>query len=402
MTTTVLIVDDEAPLLKNLRGYLSSLDGKFRVLTATTAEDGLELVTNGGPLDVLVTDVRLPGMDGIELIRRARTVKPALPIVVMSAFGTEALKRQAKSEGALTFLEKPVDIEQFQHVLEDAASSGAGWSGRIGGLDIFDIAQLLAISGRRLGVRVTFKDFSGVLGFENGQLIHAATGNLQGEDAFFEMVRWAGGTFEELPDATPLRPNVSLPLSQLMIEAARRRDEAEHKAEHEARTSPTAAVGSSSGGMEQPAARPGALASERGQHDTKEERHMAIKDLLQEFTGIEGFKGVAVFTAQGEMLESEVVGKYDIKSAGMYANNALLNAQKATDQMGVGRGNLVQVRAPQANVLMRCLNEATDFATTKAGKAHFHVIVVMDPEGNTGMASMIIDKVAAKIADELR
>ncbi|HHQ48416.1 MAG TPA: response regulator, partial [Acidobacteria bacterium] len=197
---TVLIVDDEAPLLKNLRGYLSSLGGKFRVLTATTAEDGLELVANGGPLDVLVTDVRLPGMDGIELVRKVRTLKPGLPIVVMSAFGTEALKRQAKSEGALTFLEKPVDLEQFRRVLEEAASSGAGWSGRIGGLDIFDITQLLAMSGRRLGVRITFKQLSGVLGFEGGQLVHASTGKLRGEEAFFAMVRWAGGTFEELPD----------------------------------------------------------------------------------------------------------------------------------------------------------------------------------------------------------
>ena len=129
---------------------------------------------------------------------------------------------------------------------------------------------------------------------------------------------------------------------------------------------------------------------------------MAIKDHLQEFTGIEGFKAAAVFTAQGEILESETVGKYDIKSVGMYANNALLNAQKATDQMGVGRGNMMQIRAPQASILMRCLNEATDFAATKEGKAHFHTIVVMDPEGNMGMATMILDKVVGKIAEELR
>jgi hypothetical protein len=86
----------------------------------------------------------------------------------------------------------------------------------------------------------------------------------------------------------------------------------------------------------------------------------------------------------------------------MFANNALLNAQKATDQMGVGRGNLMQIRAPKAIVLMRCLNEATDFAATKEGKAHVHAVVVMEPEGNVGMATMILDKAIAKVADELR
>ena len=129
---------------------------------------------------------------------------------------------------------------------------------------------------------------------------------------------------------------------------------------------------------------------------------MAVKDHLNDFQTIEGFRGAAVFTAQGEMIEGLAQGKVDIKTIGMFANNALLNAQKATDQMGVGRGNLMQIRAPQAVVLMRCLNEATDFAATKEGKAHFHVVVVMDPEGNTGMASMMLDKAVGHIAEELR
>ncbi len=129
---------------------------------------------------------------------------------------------------------------------------------------------------------------------------------------------------------------------------------------------------------------------------------MAVKDHLEEFRAIEGFRGVAVFTPQGEMLESVTNGSWDIKSVGLFANNALLNAQKATDQMGVGRGNMMQVRAPKASVIMRCLNEATDFSQTAAGKAHFHTVVVMDPEGNTGMTGMILDKVVGRIADDVR
>lgn len=129
---------------------------------------------------------------------------------------------------------------------------------------------------------------------------------------------------------------------------------------------------------------------------------MAIKEHLAEFESIEGFKGIAVFTAGGEMIDSLTKGKVDIKAIGMYANNALLNAQKATDEMGVGRGNQMQIRAPQAIVLMRCLNEATDFAASKEGKAHFHTVVLLEAEGNTGMATMILEKIVGKIAEELR
>jgi len=351
-------------------------------------------------VDLLLTDVRLPGMDGIELVRTVRKTRPGLPVIVMSAFGTSALQRTARAEGALRFLEKPVDLEDLRLTLEEATSEASGWSGTVGGLDIFDVTQLLAMSGRSLTVEVTFGNLTGRLTFQHGQLVHASAGELEGEAAFFEMARWAGGTFREVPDADAagLEPNVTVALSHLMIEAARRRDEAERGPDK----SRTRAAGVSSGGQSKPAVPGPASAAGGSRHDGEEERQMAIKDHLQEFTGIEGFKAAAVFTAQGEMIESETVGKYDIKSVGMYANNALLNAQKATDQMGVGRGNLMQIRAPKATVMMRCLNEATDFAATKEGKAHFHTVVVMDPEGNMGMASMILDRVAARIADELR
>ncbi len=129
---------------------------------------------------------------------------------------------------------------------------------------------------------------------------------------------------------------------------------------------------------------------------------MAIRDHLNELQGATGFLGAAVFSPQGEMLDGFATTGMDIKSVGMFANNALLNAQKATDQMGVGRGNFMQVRAPQAIVLMRCLNEATDFSANATGKAHFHTVAIMSPEGNVGMAGMLLDRIVGKIAEEVR
>jgi predicted regulator of Ras-like GTPase activity (Roadblock/LC7/MglB family) len=129
---------------------------------------------------------------------------------------------------------------------------------------------------------------------------------------------------------------------------------------------------------------------------------MAIKEELGKFRDIEGFQAVAVFTANGEMVENVTKKKIDINNIGLHANNALLNAQKATEEMKVGRGNLMEIRAPQAVVMMRCLNEATDFSATKAGRAHFHTVVVLDPDGNAAMAKMILDSVVEKVAEELR
>ncbi len=399
MSLKILIVDDEVPLLKNLQGYLSSLGDRFQVVTATNAEEGLAVLERDDDYDVLVTDVRLPGMDGIELVRSVKAKNPALPVVVMSAYGTAGLKRQARAEGALTFLEKPVDLEDFRAVLEEASAAGSGWSGTVGGLDIFDVTQLLAISGRSIAVRVTFGKRSGILMFQQGRLVHAATGELKGERAFFEMAHWSGGTFQQLPNPAPedVTPNVEMPLTQLMMEAARWRDEKNRKNPPD-----ESSTGERLSGGPIETAIPGTTPARSADPDqTKEEWLMGIKDHLQAFKDIDGFKAVAIFTAEGKMIESEVLGGYDIKTVGTYAHNTLLTAQQAADHEAVGPVNLVQIRTDKATILAHRINRATDIAPTRNGKAHFHTILVLAPEGNVGMAALILDKIANEIADGL-
>jgi CheY-like chemotaxis protein/predicted regulator of Ras-like GTPase activity (Roadblock/LC7/MglB family) len=394
----LLIVDDEAPLLKNLGSYLASFGDEFEVVTAATGEEALEVVEADPGIDLLLTDVRLPGIDGVDLVRRAAAKRPHLTVLVMTAFPSRDIRRAVTDLGALRYLEKPLDLKQLRQALLEAATSREGWSGSVGGLDLFDFTQLFALSGKSTAVRVAWGDRAGHMVFQEGALVHASTDDLDGEEAFYAMTRWRGGTLSETaqPDPTSLPHNIGASTNHLIMEAARMRDEEARGAANQ--ESPSSSVDDvldllSLAGQ----------GSGVGQTRNRKEVHvMAIKDHLAELEEVQGFQGAAVFTAQGEMLEGLAKGKLDIKTVGLYANNALLNAQKATDQMGVGRGNMVQIRAPQALVLMRCLNEATDFAATKEGKAHFHTVVVLEPEGNTGMASMLLDKAVAKVADELR
>jgi predicted regulator of Ras-like GTPase activity (Roadblock/LC7/MglB family) len=311
----------------------------------------------------------------------------------MTAYPSREMRRDAAAAGALRYIEKPLDLRQLRTLLLEATSNREGWSGAVGGLDIFDFTQLFAMSGKNTALRVTWRDLTGLLVFRDGNLTHASCGDLTGDDAFYFMTTWPGGIFEEVrPDTVRRsRSNVRSSTNHLVFEAARLRDERHRSRDgsHDDVSWSTARV-KRNGASHQPT-------DEKG-----EESEMAIKEHLAQFEGIEGFEGAAVFTAQGEMLEGLARSGMDIRTVGTFANNALLNAQKATDQMGVGRGNLMQIRAPKAIVLMRCLNEATDFAATKEGKAHFHTVVVLNPEGNVGMASMVLDKVVTKIAEEVR
>ncbi len=395
----LLLVDDEAQLARNIAEYLRSFPDEFDVVTALSGEEGVEIVSQR-EIDVLLTDVRLPGIDGIELVRRTLALRPGTKVIVMTAFGSAEVRQAALREGALRFLEKPVDLEELKNLL-GAIVREEGFSGQVGGIDIFDLAQLLALARRTHVVRVRCGRESGVLTFKDGSLAHASSGDLAGEEAFYLMARWLGGVFEEIPtrEAKKYRANVSVSTTHLLIEAARLRDEAEQLARPDAERTPTDAAGIVLDDIE--GASP-ATPTDAPRGKEREGSHMAIRDHLNELQGATGFVAAAVFSPQGEMLDGFATTGMDVKSVGLFANNALLNAQKATDQMGVGRGNFMQIRAPQAIVLMRCLNEATDFAASATGKAHFHTVVIMSPEGNVGMAGMLLDKIVGKIAEEVR
>jgi two-component system, cell cycle sensor histidine kinase and response regulator CckA len=106
----VLVVDDEA----NLRELLSrSLrDGGYRALQATDGAEALELVESGSePVDLVVTDVVMPGMDGRELGRRLAQIRPNLPVLYISAYEENDIFRRGSPSTSAPFLRKPFSQE---------------------------------------------------------------------------------------------------------------------------------------------------------------------------------------------------------------------------------------------------------------------------------------------------
>lgn len=286
--------------------------------------------------------------------------------------------------------------DYLQRTLKEGAHKRSGWSSSVGGFDIFDLVQLFVMTRKSIAIEVSCEfcgDQRGFLVFRDGHLVHASARGLSGEAAFYEMVEWDGGTFAEVAaqEAASLEPNISSSTNYLMMEAARLIDERERDPPLESQDPALVPEGGIAGDMTKMNSKP-----------RKENSIMAIKDHLSQLETVEGFQAVAIFNPQGELLEAIAKSRASIKTIGVFANNVLLNAQKATEQMGLGRGKVLEIHSPQAHLIMRCLNEATDFAVTKEGKVHIHAVVVMDPEGNIAMAELVLEKVIAAIAEELR
>ena len=114
----VLIVDDDPPLCELLR--LSLAEKGFSATTRASAEAALTTLSSR-EFDVMITDVRLPRMDGLELCRRVTAERPDLPVVVITAFGNLDSAVAAIRAGAHDFITKPVQIDEVGLVLERAA-----------------------------------------------------------------------------------------------------------------------------------------------------------------------------------------------------------------------------------------------------------------------------------------
>ena len=115
MKNRVLIVEDEEKLRRVLE--LQLLSAGFEVDKAGTAEDGLRLVDR---VDLVLTDLRLPGMDGMALLERIRRTDAGVPVIVMTAFGTIENAVQAMKAGAADFLPKPFSIDHLMAVVNKA------------------------------------------------------------------------------------------------------------------------------------------------------------------------------------------------------------------------------------------------------------------------------------------
>ncbi len=114
----ILIVDDEPGICEVLRTALTT-DG-HRALAARSGEEALDLLGREA-FDLVITDLCMPGIDGVELLRRVSELAPDTPAIVITAYGSKETAIQAMRHGAVNYLEKPFDIEELrlhvQHAL---------------------------------------------------------------------------------------------------------------------------------------------------------------------------------------------------------------------------------------------------------------------------------------------
>ena len=111
----ILVVDDEQAQRETLAGILKKWG--HEVLLAGSAEEAVAML-DGQPIDVILTDLRMPGMSGVELLQKGQQARPDISVIIMTAFGTIDGAVEAMHKGASDFLTKPIDLDQLQIVVQ--------------------------------------------------------------------------------------------------------------------------------------------------------------------------------------------------------------------------------------------------------------------------------------------
>ena len=117
MFPTILIVDDEPSILKSLSGIL--MDEGFETITATNGYEALKQIEAESP-DLVLLDIWMPGLDGIDTLKEIRQAHPHIQVVMITGHGTIETAVNATKIGAYDFIEKPLNIDRVIVAINNA------------------------------------------------------------------------------------------------------------------------------------------------------------------------------------------------------------------------------------------------------------------------------------------
>ena len=184
----ILFVDDDPASRRVIERVLRAGVPAAKLTCVGEGEQALALLAEPG-VDLLITDLGMPGMDGIELLRQVANRRISVPVIVVTGRGGPTDETRALSGGAIEFFEKPIQAEPFIRCVQGLLAANEHRS-RIEGVSIAGFVQLLNMERKTCALRVTTPETQGVLFFSSGVLVDARQDERVGVAAALEIFTW--------------------------------------------------------------------------------------------------------------------------------------------------------------------------------------------------------------------
>ncbi len=220
---SILIVDDDSEFVQQLSSLLQQ-EG-FTVNGSTHPDEALELYRRFSP-DLVLTDLRMPDVSGFSVLKKIRDFDPNAKVVIITAYGEKETVAQAFRMGAAEFIDKPVMVDRLLSTLRTILEHDEqSLQGDLRMMSLASIIQINCEERNQALLTVRRQGREGRIYFNNGEIIHAETGELSGESAIYELLGWEDGTFQLKMGADLPEQTIHKGWSGLLLEGMRRIDE---------------------------------------------------------------------------------------------------------------------------------------------------------------------------------
>ncbi len=220
----ILVVDDVSVVRTFLVNKLKEFDDKLNFFVAGNGKEAVDcLETN--KIDLVLTDLEMPEMDGFELLAYMSSKYPELPAIVMTANWSLALEEKNNQLASIKCFKKPLDIEALSRAVDETLLSRT--QGQLQGINLASFLQLVSLESRACTLEITYKGRSGSVSCLDGELINAVTGDVTGEKAAYELISWDRPSIKIFNTIDNREVQIKKPLMSIIMEGMRMKDEKE-------------------------------------------------------------------------------------------------------------------------------------------------------------------------------
>jgi len=383
----ILIVDDEKSFLSSLIFGFESYAADFNTMTAENGKKAVE-VMKSRDIDLVVTDLKMPEMDGFELLAYLSRNYPGVPVIVMSAYCTSEIKTMLKDSGAFTILEKPIDFQDLVNKIFlglEAVSEGF-----IQGIALPAFLQLVEMEKKTCTLRIESHGQKGLLYFQDGILIDAETDKEQHESAACTIGCWEDTRIEIESFCRKKMRQIDKPLNYILMEGYRIKDEQQRQ--NVARTSSSTTVANAAGFEDLWPLTPGMLEEEKPlekhiyEPDTKEDKVAQTKEILNELAKLQGVDAVCLVARDGFLLDSIARTGTDTEMIAAIASGGFGASEAMGRQIEKGAMIISMIEFEKGPVMF-----------SPIGNDAF-LVIIAGKDGNLGMIRLKIKKYCGELA----
>ncbi len=303
----VLIVDDEEDLTWSISKHLARDRDKYELIAVNSGMAALDVLAQV-PVDLVITDIRMPEISGLDLLLKIRENYPQTKVVIMTAYGSSEIQEEANRRGCFKYIEKPFEIQELRQLILNVLQDKRGFEGRISDFQLSDLIQLLCLGRQTNSLHFEKDGQRGVIFFEDGNIVHAEVEGIEGEEAFYEILTWDGGSFTLHKGEKPPRESIFKGWQSLLLEGLRRLDEAR--------------------------------ARENGVEMEEDNVQQKIIDILDEFTSTSGIILAAITDENGFVIASSVSEtyreKYNVAEIVTLIEEVMTHAHNTGEQLALG------------------------------------------------------------------